>query len=240
MTMTTQVRATGACICVLSLLPTLAGCGVGYSSPEAVASAAKMAIDNKDMAAFYDCLTEESQDTLAGTAVMVGAMMKMMSGMAAMGGAEAAAKAEQATTEVAAVMDKHGVTEDDLKNAGANPMMMTDSKAIASLAGVVTDKRAFVDDMFTVFNKASNGGPDLGEKFTGELKDLKITGDRATAKLATARGDQELDFHNTATGWKLHIDMEKMAANAGPSPIGSPADGPANPFGASPAEGPAN
>jgi len=222
--MTSRTKSAGAWLCLLSLSPMFAGCdiaGGGYASPEAVASAAKAAIDKKDMGAFYDCLTEESQNTLAGTAVLVGSMMKMMSGMAAMGGPEAQAEAEKETAEVTAIMEKHGVTEESLKDANPNPAMMGDAEAIGKLAGVVKDKRAFVHDVFTALDKMKKGGPDLSQQFTGELKDLKIDGDRATAKLTTARGEEELDFRKTAAGWRLHIDMEKMGRGAGgPPPAG--------------------
>ena len=214
--MTSRTKSAGAWLCLLSLSPLLAGCGApggGYASPEAVATAAKAAIDKKDMGAFYDCLTEESQNTLAGTAVLVGSMMK--SGMVAMGGPEAQAE----TAEVAAIMEKHGVTEESLKDANPNPAMMGDSQAIGALANVVKDKRGFVHDVFTVLDKMKQGGPDLSQQFTGELKDLKIDGDKATAKLITQRGEEELDFRKSAAGWKLHIDMEKMGR-------GSPAAAP--------------
>lgn len=213
----------GAWLCLFSLSPLVMGCGGsggGHASPEAVAAAAKSAIDKKDMGAFYDCLTEESQNVLAGTAVMVGSMMKMMTGMAAMGGAEAKAEADKEVGEVAAVLEKHGVTEESLKGADPNPAMMGDSQAIGALADVVKDKRSFVDDMFTALNKMDKGGPDLSQQFSGELKDLKFDGDKATAMLTTARGEQELDFHKTAAGWKLHIDMQKMRG-----PAGAPDDG---------------
>jgi hypothetical protein len=219
--MTSRTKVAGAWLCLVSLSPLLAGCGAsggGYASPEAVASAAKAAIDKKDMGAFYDCLTEESQNTLAGTAVLVGSMMKMMSGMAAMGGPEAQAEAEKEVGEMTAIMEKHGVTEESLKDANPNPAMMGDSQAIGALANVVKDKRAFVHDVFTALDKMKKGGPNLSQQFTGELKDLKIDGDRATAKLTTQRGEEELDFRKTAAGWKLHIDMEKMGrGTAGPA-----------------------
>jgi hypothetical protein len=226
--MTSRKRFAGAWLCLVSLTPLLAGCGAsggGYASPEAVAGAAKAAIDKKDFGAFYDCLTEESQDMLAGSAVMVGSMMKMMSGMAAMGGPEAQAEAQKETGPVIAVLEKHGVTEEALKNANANPATMGDPQAVASLANVVKDKRGFVNDVFTELEKQKKGGPDLSEQFSGELKDLTIDGDRATAKLMTPRGEEELDFRKTADGWKLHIDMQKVGRGAAGPP--SEAEAPA-------------
>ncbi|MBA3485381.1 MAG: hypothetical protein H0T51_26600 [Pirellulales bacterium] len=219
--MTSRTRSAGAWLCLLSLSPLLGGCGAssgGYDSPEAVAAAAKAAIDKKDMGAFYDCLTEESQNTLTGSAVLVGSMMKLRASMAAMDGPEAQADAEKETAEVTTIMEKHGVTEESLKDANPNPAMMGDSQAIGALANVVKDKRAFVHEVFTALDKMKQGGPDLSQQFTGELKDLKVDGDKATAKLTTQRGEEELDFRKTAAGWKLHIDMEKM----GPRSTGAP------------------
>lgn len=222
--MNVPAKNLGAWLGVVALTAQLAGCGAaggggGHASPEAVAAAAKSAIDKKDMGAFYDCLTVESQNVLAGTAVMVGSMMKLMAGMGALGGPEAQA-AQQETAEMAAVLEKHGLTDETLKNVGPNPAMMNDPAAIGALADAVKDKRALVHDVFTVLDKMREGDSDLGSQFTGELKDLKIEGDRATAKLLTPRGEEELDFHKTADGWRLHIDLNKI--NRGASPTAPP------------------
>jgi hypothetical protein len=217
--MTSRTKSAGAWLCLLSLSPLLAGCGAsggGYSSPEAVAVAAKAAIDKKDMGAFYDCLTEESQQVMVGAMVMAGSMMQMMSAMAAIGGPEAMAEAKKEVGDVPAVMEKHGLTEESLKGANSDPTKEK-MQAMAGLAEAVKDKRSFVYDMFSALDKLKAGGPELSQNFSGELSDLKIDGDKATATLMTPRGEEELDFHKTAAGWRLHIDLEKMRANAGPT-----------------------
>lgn len=228
--MTSCSTTARAWICLVGLAPQLLGCGGsggggGHASPESVAAAAKKAIDEKDMGAFYDCLTVESQNVLAGTAVMVGSMMKLMAGMGALGGPEVQAEAQQDAAEMTAILEKHGVTEESLKGASPNPAMMGDPQAISGLADAVQDKRALVHDVFTLLDKLREGDSDMGSQFTGELKDLKIDGDRATAKLMTPRGEEELDFHKTADGWKLHIDMGKIGRGAAAAPPAEPGEG---------------
>jgi hypothetical protein len=89
----------------------------------------------------------------------------------------------------------------------------------------VADKRAFVAEVYTAMNDSGKGG-DLAGKLNGELKNLKIDGDKATATLVTADGEEELDFRKTAEGWKMHIDIAKLSAKARqhPAPLEPPAE----------------
>lgn len=211
--MTNRFQYAGAWIFLASLLPTcLSGCGSaqGFDSPEECCLEIKTSIEKKDMGGFYDCLTEESQDVVAGSMVM----MKMMSGMAAaMGGPEAA----KDFAEIDAALEKHGVTKEAFEKAAPDRQQLKDPDAVKDLAVVVKDKRAFVVDMFAAMEKSGKVA-NLRDKLNGELKDLKIEGDKATATLETPQGDEELDFRKTANGWKLHIDLQKLAAKAGPAP----------------------
>jgi hypothetical protein len=211
--MNARTRWTAAWICLLSLSPAcLTGCGgpaQGSESPEACCLKIKKSIENKDMGGFYDCLTDESQDVLVGSMIMMKSMMAMAS---AMGGPEAAQK----FAPIDDVMEKHGVTVEAIKAAAPNALTMAEDPAsVAEIADIVADKRAFVAEVYAAMDKAGQGG-DLAGKLNGELKDLKIEGDKATANLVTADGEEELDFRKTATGWKMHIDLAKLAAKAGP------------------------
>lgn len=223
--MSARNRWTAVWICLLCLSPALlTGCGgpaaQGSESPEAVCLKIKESIEKKDMGGFYDCLTEESQDVMVGSMIMVKSMMAMAS---AMGGPEAA----QEFAPIDAVMEKHGVTNEAIAAAAPNQMaMMEDPASVAKAADIVADKRAFVTEVYAAMDKAGKGG-DLSSKLNGELKDMKIEGDTATAKLVTADGEEELDFRKTATGWKMHIDMAKLAAKSGQPPAAMPPAGPA-------------
>lgn len=210
--MTARTRWTAAWICLLSLSPAcLTGCGgpvQGSESPEACCLKIKEAIEKKDMGGFYDCLTDESQDVMVSSMVMVKSMVAMMS---AMGGPEAAKE----FAPIDAVMEKHGVTNEAIAEVAPNQMTwMEDRASVGKVANIVADKRGFVAEVYAAMDKAGKGG-DLSSKLNGELKDVKIDGDQATAKLVTAEGEEELDFRKTATGWKMHIDMAKLAAKSG-------------------------
>ncbi len=222
-------RRLGASLCLLSLSTSLLGCGGGsgstaegdFATPEACYQAVKKAVEAKNWGGFYDCLTADSQEIVAGSMVLMGNMVKMMSGMAAMAGPEAAAKAEKEMSAVTTVLEKHGVTEDAMKGFSPDPETMQQPEAIKKLAAVAKDKRAFVADMFAAMETMGQGGPDFDKKLAGELKDVKIDGDHATAKVIGAEGEQELDFRQTAEGWKLYIDLNKIQ-----DPGSGPAIGP--------------
>ena len=217
-------RRAGVVLCIISISTPLGcgGSGQGFATPEACYQAVKKAVEAKDWGGFYDCLTPESQEIVAGSMVLMGSMMKMMSGMAALGGPEAAAKAEKETADLTAVLEKHGVTDTALEGFTPDPATMQQPEAIKKLADVVKDKRGFVVDMFAAMEKTATGGPNFDKKLAGELKDVKIDGDKATAKVAGAEGEQELDFLKTADGWKLHIDLNKIKSDAGPGPAIGP------------------
>jgi hypothetical protein len=201
------------------------GCsgGAGYETPEASFAAMKEAAKKKDFAAIYDCLSAETQDMMAGGLVMMGSMMKMMSGMAAMGGPEAAAEAEKSLGALTAVLEKHGVTEEALEKVQPDPQAMGDPSAIGKLASVVKDKRAFVADVMNVMQQSDQGGQ-FNDKFeenvSGELKEVKIDGNNATATLVTASGEEPIEFRKEDSGWKVHLPMDRMGSggDAGPPP----------------------
>jgi hypothetical protein len=217
--MSRQTRRLFAILGLVALAPTIAGCGGGsngFATPEACFAAMQTAAKNKDIPALCDCITEESQSALAGGLVMMGSMLKMMSGMAAMGGPEAKAEAEKTLGAVGAVLEKHGVTEEALKNATPDPHTMGDSKAILKLADMVKDKKAFISDMFAAMQQAGQGdkfSDQMDEQVAGQLKDVKIDGDRATAVVVTDTGESPIEFRRSnGSGWKLHINLDEMAA----------------------------
>ena len=197
----------------------LAGCGGGkFSSPEACFQAIQSAAQRKDIPAMMECLTDESQSVIAGGMVMMGSMMKMMGGMAGMGG-EGAAEMQKQSDAIAAVLQKHGVTDEALKTVAPSPQTGGDPQAIIKVGGLVMNKPAFIGDMYAAMQQFHNGGKfneELESQLGGTLKDVKINGDAATATIVTASGEDQLDFRNTSAGWKLHIDYNRMRPGAGP------------------------
>jgi hypothetical protein len=215
--MPARFRLIAALLALAALLPTTLGCGGSasggdFSTPEACFASMQTAGKNKNIAGMINCLTVESQEVLCGGMVLMGNMMKMFGGMAATGGDQGAEMKQQAEA-IAAVLEKHGVTEDALKDAAPTAEMASDAGAIRKLAGVVSDKPQFIADMFAVMEKSSQGG-NFSEEFesqiAGTLKDVKVEGDSATGTIVTTKGEEPIAFRKTAEGWKLHIELPAM------------------------------
>lgn len=212
-----------AALCLLSLTTGMLGCsggaGPAYESPQAVFSAAKTAVVNKDPLTFCHCITEESQQVVAGAMVMMGGMMKMMSGMASLGGPEAVAQAEKQFGPINAVLEKHGVTEDKLKQVTQSAQQAPNPESLKSVADLVSDKPMFIAEMIGAMENMSDGpsfAEKLGEEYSGELKDVKIDGDKAAGLLEGTSGTQSIEFRKTASGWRIHLDPDKLKAPSGP------------------------
>ncbi len=222
--MSPRLRRLAAMLCLAALSAANLGCSGGFDTPEACFAAAKEAVANKDPLAFVDCVTEESQQTLAGSMVFMGGMIKMMSGMAALGGPQASEQAKQQFAELNAVLERHGVTEDALKDAVKKAQGPPNPEAVKAAGDIVDDKRVFIAEMIGAMDKIGQGGPTFAEKFSeefvGDLKDVTIDGDQAKATLVTAAKEQPIEFRQNAHGWKLHITMNEIQGAGGAAPAG--------------------
>jgi hypothetical protein len=215
-----RVRRVVALVAVLSLVPTIVGCGGSFSSPEACFQTMQLAGRDKDIVGMMKCLTEESQEILTGGLVMMGSMMKMMGAMPAMDGAQGADMKKQADA-IVGVLEKHGVTDDSFKSVAPEQQMTPDPQSIRKLSSVVSNKPQFIADMFNVmqqFQATQGMSKDFEEQIAGTLKDVKIDGDTATAVIVTTKGEEPLSFRKTADGWKLHIDISTMGPGMGAPP----------------------
>lgn len=223
-----------------SVLVLLAGCsgggGPAYDSPEACFNGIKAAISGGDFKTALNGVTDESQSNLSGLLVMAGAGMKAAAAMAGMMGSADNPEAKKLLDAAGAanqVMEKHGVTDEQLKGAmgegGVMGMMMSggpSEDAISQLAGVVDDKAQFILDMVEAFMQLSGGeGPDPQEIIdaiaAAKLSDVKIDGDSATGTVTVQPPDgapeetEEVTFRKTGEGWKLHLDLDALQP-AGP------------------------
>jgi hypothetical protein len=193
------------------------GCGGAFSSPEACFNTLRAAAQNNDVPAMMACVTDESQSVLAGGLVMMGSMMKLFGVMAPQGGNEGEGK--NPAESIDAVLAKHGVTGDALKGLNPDPESMADAQAIIKLGNLVDDKPAFIADMLAIMERLNQDGfkQGLETQLAGTLKDVKITGNAATATVVTTRGEDQLDFRRTAAGWKIHFDVTQLQASGGGS-----------------------
>lgn len=191
-------------LAALGILLTATGCGSGtesapasYSTPEEAFSAFKKAGETEDWKGMAMVLTPESQDGMCAV-MMIGAAFAGMTD-------EAAGK------EVEAIMAKHGITEDSMSPEAKSPP--------------IKDKPAFIADMMSFMSKHaddSEDGSDMGMP-KGELTDLKIDGDSATAKV----DDEPISFKKINGSWLIHMDeLAEGMSPSGPAELdlGDPGD----------------
>jgi hypothetical protein len=215
--MRVRIRPT-AVACLVSFAAATLGCGgAKYDTPEATFQTMRVAANNKDMRGMFDCMTDESLEVMAGMLVLV---TKTPFGAAAFKGSLSAADAQKAQEAAAAVCDKHGATDDAIKDKTANPMALLGADGIRSLAAVVDDKAAFIADMWNAlqpFGQLSKFSDDFTTQLSGELKDVNINGDQATAVVVMKNGQAPLTFRKTPNGWKLHWQIDPMGLTAPPA-----------------------
>jgi hypothetical protein len=198
-----------------------------FNTPEECFQFAQKAASEKNYTAAVDCMTVDTQETLAGVMVAGGTMMKAVSGMAAAfgGGGEDAEKIKKDLEKIDAVLAKHGVTEKTLEEAGKTPGLegafgdFTNSgqapdptkamEGIRAMAKPIKDHRAFIADMITTFDAIGDnaGGENPVHGLIGELKNVQINGDLATATIKTSAGQENpISFKKTARGWRIQLD----------------------------------
>jgi hypothetical protein len=201
-----------------------------FNTPEECFQFAQKAAAQKNYAAAVDCLTVDTQETMAGIMVTAGTMMKAVQGMAAaFGGADQdAEKMKQGLEKVDAVLAKHGVTEKTLEEAGKTAGLagafgeatgaaaQDPEKAmegIRAMAKPVKDHPAFIAEMITVLDTIGDdaGGENPVKGFIGELTNVKINGDEATATVKNSEGKENpIGFKKTARGWRIHLDANVL------------------------------
>ncbi|HMO87014.1 MAG TPA: hypothetical protein PKC18_19065 [Lacipirellulaceae bacterium] len=183
-----------------------------FATPEACFAAMQEAARDKDIGAMCDCMTADSQRALAGILVAAGSMFKMVAAMTA----QADADAQAALDAVVEVMHRHNVTDEAMQRLAADPAAINDPAAVLQLADAVPDARAFIVDMFAAMQESGQGAQfsdQLHDQIEGQLQDVAIDGDQATAVVVTPEGPAPLAFRRSdGQGWKLHISLDDMAA----------------------------
>lgn len=180
------------------LAVTLSGCGKS-SSPESVFAEFKDANEKKDMKRMMGCVTEDAQNQMAG--MMAGAGVQIKNAGQMMPGGKAPADVQESITKVSAVLAKHGITDDLIKK---NPMKLGDFKAPDAYLTAIQDKPQFIADVVDALPKNATTSPFSEVK---SLKDLKIEGTKATAKMVRVTNGKEveepMEFESKNGVWKI-------------------------------------
>jgi hypothetical protein len=187
------------------------GCGGKYDSPEACFQTIRMAAHKEDITTFYESLTPESQDVIVGALLATAVKARAQHAVNP--------EEQQAKQQVEAfnpVLSKHEVDEQAVQ--GFLPQyFLRGAQAIPELAKAVKAKLPFVMDMYAAM-KDADGNFELAEEFykqlAGQLREVTINGDKATAIDVTETGETPLNFRKSADGWKLHIDLATLTPQA--------------------------
>jgi hypothetical protein len=179
----------------------------GYASPKAVFDAAVKASKKKDFKAFATLLTPDSQGKLASQLAGLGLMFKAFSAFDKEG------KMKDKLADFDKIMDKHGLTKDvmgKLKQTKDTKEIEANNKVIVA---AVKDKPAFVGDVMKWLDAANPGKNKGGPLDEAELKDLKVTGDKATGTVVSKVGgkdkEEPMDFAKVGGGWRIVLPEPK-------------------------------
>lgn len=215
-----DLRFRSACLgLVLTQLVACVGCGgASLETPEGTFQTIRMAAHNNDMRGLFTCLTDESLDTLAGMLLVT---VKAPGGMAAMSGDLSPADAEKAKAAADAVCEEHGVSDKAVRDKLANPLALLSSGGLRSVSAQVKDKVDFIADMWAAlepFGQMSKFSDQFTAQIAGQLTDVQIDGDQASATVVTEAGAKApIAFRKTPAGWKVHIELGPGGVGAAPA-----------------------
>ncbi|MCI0342815.1 MAG: hypothetical protein L0216_17015 [Planctomycetales bacterium] len=178
---------------VLGAMAALVGCGAGgggapAKSPQEVYDRAKKCADSGKYADLLPLYPPDEQSTVVFVMFFGAGMMTMAK--------------EDAKKELDALAKKHNVKEKKDDKAMAN---MGDKKAMKEAADKALEgvnKTALFGDLVAFLEKHGDKSMSFKAQFTGELKDLKVEGNKAQGK----SGDQTLHFMKVGDNW--YVAME--------------------------------
>lgn len=177
-----------------------AGAGEGGDSPQDVFRRAKAAADQDDLHAFFRLISPDARAMMGYTMVMganIGISMK-----AAMEGGDGSAAQKQLDT----LLRKHGVKE---YPKDGPPVNQNDQDAVAAVAREMfrgVDVIALIEDLQALMAQLGfeGGGSKITGSVEGELANLKIEGDRATATVGGKPGT----FVRVNGRWYMEPELE--------------------------------
>jgi len=171
-----------------------------FETPEAAFAAFQSAAKAEDPGKLMECMSPKSQNEFAFA-------MVMMSGFLPMKYMDDEAKAEALGKEVQAILDKHGLSEDKMKemDPGAEPDL---NKFFAP----VKDRGALVADVYAIIARE---GPDTPLKMIAgmTMTDVKVEGDKATGKVVVDEKENDIEFVKVGGSW-----LVEMPGPGGPGP----------------------
>lgn len=173
----------------------------GFASPQAAFDAMSDALAAGDWRRATGCMTDESQEMMAGGLLLIGGLVS------AFGGEESAG--------LTAVMQRHGIDPEegpDIDENGAFDLP-------------IRDKPQFIADMLAAMEATGENideGP-IAWAESSELADLVMDGDTATATVVSMTEDGEerepIEFRRSDGAWLVHLPKEAFQMGGGPTEI---------------------
>ena len=200
--------------------------GPGFDTPEACLAAMQQAARAKDVGALCDGMTADSHRALAGYLIDVGNRFKLLAETNAYDRPDAA----EAHHAVVDLMHRHHLTRDAMQRLAAHLAQTTKPAVVLQLVDAVPDARAFIADMFDMFAAMMKPGEEnqfsmfvlemygilaFFDQFEGQLQNVEIRGDEATAVLITPTGPAPLSLafrRSAGQGWKFDMSLEALIA----------------------------
>jgi hypothetical protein len=172
---------------------------LGYTTPEIAFEGFKAAFIAKDWKKVFDSMDAESQDTLTGSMVYT---------VQAVAGKENR-DSEDKEKPFSAIMAKYNIETVEYKT-GADPK---DTMAtMKELGRKIKNRQAFIHDAQAEARKKFHIPERKAEEMNVILKDIKIDGDKATAKAVVKQGGKDVEkpfsFTKGKNGWLVHLNSD--------------------------------
>ena len=168
----------------------------GFKSPEAAWEAYSNADRARDGVATLAAVTNESQKvTAAQTIIALGF---------------AAAFSEEAREPVKALMKKHGIDPENNQPPPGINANSTKLERFEAMGGMLNDPIAFVVEA-TAFIQSLDNVKQSNNRLEGELRDVVIDGESATATFKQRRGRRTVAFRKETGGWLVQITESQLS-----------------------------
>jgi len=159
-----------------------------YETPQAAFDAFKKATKDDDWKVAAALMSPESQSMIAAGFTIGASFMTMAD--------------EEKGKELKKLLAKHGV---DLE---AEPEPGDEPAGPEALTAPIKDLPAFIGEIVAWMDKQKDGA-DKGFPEMGELGEVSVDGESATASVSTERGPQPIEFRRVNGSWLIHLPMPK-------------------------------
>ncbi len=180
----------------------------GFESPEAAYAAYEKARKEDDFSTYAGSLTLASQKAIAGGTIF---------GLGMMGAFD-----ESLKDAVMALFKKHGL--DEQNSMGRPPAGITAESTrieqMTAMGSTFDNPAAFIVEAKTFIAKQPNVNSSSTQK-TGEIGEITVDGDSASATIRHRRGRKKIEFRRTVGGWLVHLTNDHFEPANGKTVSGS-------------------